>query len=129
MVYQTMTSTWAQIASREEPVVHEKKNPIPLGWVRLYWDKKNNKTAIEYNENDNFYQEKPVDLDAVMDKAIRKMRARWEMHHILSGTWYNYDIRDDLDDYDDSDEEYSDSESEDEQNGQLGGGSYVNDEY
>ena len=120
-------STWAQIASHKEPVVHEKTNPLPPGWIRLYFDE-NHKTVIEHNENDSFYQEKPHDLDALMDKAIRKMRTRWEMHHILSGTWYDYDIHDDLDDYDDSEEEYSDSESEDEQNGHLGGG-YVNDEY
>tara|TARA_A100001011_G_scaffold362774_1_gene412112 strand:- start:50 stop:424 length:375 start_codon:yes stop_codon:yes gene_type:complete len=124
-----MASTWAQIVSHEEPVIHEKKQQIPPGWVRLFWDNKNHKTVIEHNENDNFYQEKPHDLDALMSKAIHKMRARWEMHHILSGTWYDYDIHDDLDDYDESEDEYSESESEDEQNGHLGGSGYVNDEY
>ena len=124
-----MPSTWAQIASHKEPVVHKQKKPIPPGWVRLYWDKKSNKMVIEHNENDKLYQEKPVNLDELMDKAIRRMRARWEMHHILSGTWYDYDIHDDLDDYDVPDEELSDSESEDEQNGHLVGGGYVNDEY
>ena len=122
-----MTS-WAQIAKHEEPVAPaQQPKTYPFGWVRLYRDEKNN-TVIERHENDPYLQEKEVDLDELMGKAIRKMRSRWEMHHILSGTWYDYDIHDDLDDYSDSEEEYSDSESEDEQNGHLGGGGYYAEE-
>jgi len=121
-------NTWAQIAKHEEPVAPaQQPKTYPFGWVRLYRDEKNT-TVIERHENDPYLQEKEVDLDDLMGKAICKMRARWEMHHILSGTWYDYDIHCDLDDYSDSEEEYSDSESEDEQNGHLGGGGYYVDE-
>ena len=92
-------STWAQIAKHEEPDVSAKKNKTyPLGWVRIYRDDKNH-VAFEHHENDPYLQEKEVDLNELMGKAILRMRARWEYHHYLSGTYYNYDIQDDLDDY------------------------------
>ena len=123
-----MTSTWAQIAGHEEPVVNEPKNPLPLGWVQLCRDKKTNKTIIYQNENDPYLIKKEENLDELMSNAIRSMRKRWEMHHYLSGTYYDYDIHEDIDDYESSDSEYSESESEDEQNSHLGGGSYYNED-
>ena len=119
-------SSWAQIAKHEEPVVSQKKEvTYPLGWVRIYRDEKNH-VAFEHHENDPYLQEKEVDLNELMGKAIRRMRARWEYHHYLSGTYYNYDIQDDLDDYGSDDEEYEDSESDEEQNTHLvGGGNYT----
>ena len=123
-----MSSTWAQIAAHEEPVVTEPNNPLPLGWVQLCRDKKTNKTIIYQNENDPYLIKKEEDLNILMSNAIRAMRKRWEMHHYLSGTYYDYDIHEDIDDYESSDSEYSDSESEDEQNGHLGGGGYYNED-
>ena len=119
-------STWAQIAKHEEPVVSAKKEiSYPLGWVRIFRDEKNH-VVFEHHENDPYLQEKEVNLDELMGKAIRRMRARWEYHHYLSGTYYNYDIEDDLDDYGSDDEDYEDSDSDEEQNGHLvGGGNYT----
>ncbi len=124
-----MTTTWAQIAKHEEPVAPvEKPNLYPLGWVRLYRDE-TNATIIEQNANDPYLQKTVVDLDDLMGKAIRKMRKRWEHHHYLAGTYYNYDIENDIDDYE-SDEDDMDclTESDDEQNVHLVGGGYYADD-
>ena len=127
MIYHNKMSTWAQIAKHEEAVAPaQKTKSYPFGWVRLYRDK-NNTTVIEQHENDPYLQEKEVDLDDLMGKAIRKMRARWEMHHYLAGTFYDYDIEDDLDDYE-SDEEVEESDSDEEQNVHLVGGGYYAEE-
>ncbi len=128
MVYHINMSSWAQIAKHEEPDVSAKKNKTyPLGWVRIYRDEKNH-VAFEHHENDPYLQEKEVDLNELMGKAILRMRARWEYHHYLSGTYYNYDIQDDLDDYGSDVEDYEDSDSDQEQNTHLVGGGHYTEE-
>jgi hypothetical protein len=121
-----MTS-WAEIAKHEEPEepVASVQNPktYPLGWIRLYRDEKN-ATVIEQHENDPYLQKEYVDFDYLMGKAICEMRIRWENHHYLAGTFYDYDIKDDLDDYESDDEMDSQSESDEEQNCHLVGGGY-----
>lgn len=122
-------TTWADKLRYEEPIEKVIPNPLPLGWVRLFKDQKTGKTIMEQNENDPYLVKAPIDLNKVMGKAILKMRARWEMHHYLQGTYYDYDIHDDLDDYESEGDEYlSESDSDEEQNIHLAGGSHYYDE-
>ena len=117
-------TTWADKVRHEDPVEKVIPNPVPLGWIRLSKDKITGQTIVEQNKNDPYLKKTPIDLDKVMGEAIVKMRARWEMHHYLQGTYYDYDIHDDIDDYDsESDEGLSDTDSDDEQNVHLAGGS------
>lgn len=122
-------TTWSSIVAREEPVEVKQQNPLPMGWVRITKDKKTWKTLIIQNENDPYLVEEPMDWDKKMSEAICKMRTRWELHHYLSGTFYDYDIQDDIDDYEDDEvSEGSDSDTDDEQNVHLaGGGRYYDD--
>jgi len=117
-------TTWADKVRHEDPVEKVIPNPVPLGWIRLSKDKNTGQTIVEQNKNDPYLKKTPIDLDKAMGEAIVKMRARWEMHHYLQGTYYDYDIHDDIDDYDsESDEGLSDTDSDDEQNVHLAGGS------
>lgn len=117
-------TTWADKVRHEDPVEKVIPNPVPLGWIRLSKDKITGQTIVEQNKNDPYLKKTPIDLDKAMGEAIVKMRARWEMHHYLQGTYYDYDIHDDIDDYDsESDEGLSDTDSDDEQNVHLAGGS------
>tara|TARA_X000001036_G_scaffold439992_1_gene493564 strand:- start:3616 stop:3993 length:378 start_codon:yes stop_codon:yes gene_type:complete len=123
-----MTTTWSNIVAREEPVEKKEENPLPLGWVCITKDKNTWKTVIYQNENDPYLVEEPMDWDKKMSEAICKMRARWENHHYLAGTFYDYDIHEDIDDYDDDESEGSESDTDDEQNVHLaGGGRYYDD--
>ena len=116
-------NTWADKVRHEDPIINAVPNPIPLGWVRLKKDKITGLTVMDQNENDPYLAKTPIDLNDEMSKAICTMRKRWEMHHYLQGTYYDYDIPDDPDEYDsDTDGEESESESDDEQNMQLAGG-------
>ena len=122
-------NTWVDKVRYAEPIEKVIPNPIPLGWIRLQKDKKTGQTLVDQNKNDPYLVETPIDLDKAMDEAIVKMRARWEMHHYLQGTYYDYDIHDDLDDYEsDTDGDESGSESDEEQNIHLAGGSRCYDE-
>ena len=117
-------TTWTDKVRHEDPVEKVIPNPVPLGWIRLSKDKITGQTIVEQNKNDPYLKKTPIDLDKAMGEAIVKMRARWEMHHYLQGTYYDYDIHDDIDDYDsESDEGLSDTDSDDEQNVHLAGGS------
>ena len=125
---QTMTS-WVEKVRYEEPVEITKPNPIPLGWIRLKKDKTTGLTVMDQNDHDNSFAQSPVDWDHVMTAAIGKMQERWEWHHYLQGTYYDYSIQDDMDHYEsEEDDTLSDSESEDEQNVHLAGGGRYYDE-
>tara|TARA_B100001758_G_scaffold153957_1_gene132643 strand:+ start:841 stop:1218 length:378 start_codon:yes stop_codon:yes gene_type:complete len=123
-----MTS-WSDIVRHEDPVEVKKSKTIPFGWVHLSKDPTTWHTIITQNENDPTLTKPPFDWDKEMSTAIRKMRIRWDMHHYLAGTYFDYDDvpYDPYDDMD-SDDECTDSESDEEQNGHLAGGSRYNDE-
>ena len=120
---QTMTS-WAEKVRHEEPILKSIPNPIPLGWIRLKKDKKSGQTIVDQNKDDPYLVEPLFDFDKAMSDAIVEMRSRWEMHHYLRGTYYDYDIYDNQDEYDsETDGDESGSDSDDEQNIHLAGGS------
>ena len=81
-------TTWADKVRHEDPVEKVIPNPVPLGWIRLSKDKITGQTIVEQNKNDPYLKKTPIDLDKAMGEAIVKMRARWEMHHYLQGTYY-----------------------------------------
>ena len=111
--------SWADLVKKsEETQLTKEDTTIPYGWVLRYYGKDG-----KMHEDSNCPDEPEIDLDKRVFNAITKMRKRWELHHLLAGTYESYEVQDDLEDYGPLPNDESSSSSEDEeQNEQLAGG-------